>query len=610
MYTVSVIATVIISIDSIRSAIIDLILKLLDSIGVDVSGIKKKRQDAKDAVAAYNEKNNANISIEEYNNMMGYKSVQQKGKEGVANTWSAAWGYDSGTKNDIKDKTSEVKLDNKKSNKTRKKLATIFSSIWQSFGKSDFNYYAEDENGNELSGKEKLNANQLKFENLASEIIISLVTLLDQADPEVISDVYSNSHDFVGFVDSRNRLRKVFNKGKEDPSTQFNIDEEHASWKRIKAIAGVCAIINEIFEPLNDKATVTGIIVSKMIPAYFTSKGSDSDVIDWANENVDNSVYNLNMTQYDAEESNYIGAQAIGSETTSGIEGVATNANANSKLSPIKGKLAAIFGKGKNLVSNIGDKVKDTPFGKIGMKLSEIIDNAISSITGGFENVEDMFKNLSSKNKSTNESIDTLSLLPIDKKYWKINLDKKNPLLSSIFNFMESMNRVVKAPFALAAASLGSGLDTISSNVSESSGNSNTSNNSNSGSDNSNTNSTSSSGTKSGGMLSKLAKAGKSIGKKVVSAFKGLFGKGRDDESGYGDDPYHIYQRDYKGSFHTTGDSENQTIADSGCGPAAAASLLRMYGKDGDMNNAVNYALNNKYKEVDGGTYPQYFNDY
>ena len=165
---------------------------------------------------------------------------------------------------------------------------------------------------------------------------------------------------------------------------------------------------------------------------------------------------------------------------------------------------------------------------------------------------------------------------------------------------------------ALAAASLGSGLDTISSNVSESSGNSNTSNNSgsNNGSDNSNTNSTSSSGTKSGGMLSKLAKAGKSIGKKVVSAFKGLFGKGRDDESGYGDDPYHIYQRDYKGSFHTTGDSENQTIADSGCGPAAAASLLRMYGKDGDMNNAVNYALNNKYKEVDGGTYPEYFNDY
>ena len=507
---------------------------------------------------------------------MGYKSVKQKGKEGAANALSAAWGYDSGTKNDIKDKTSEVKLDNKKSNKTRKKLATIFSSIWQSFGKSDFNYYAEDEDGNELSGKEKLNANQLKFENLASEIITSLVTLLDQADPEVISDVYSNSHDFVGFVDSRNRLRKVFKKGKEDPSTQFNIDEEHASWKRIKAIAGVCAIINEIFEPLNDKATVTGIIVSKMIPAYFTSKGSDSDVIDWANENVDNSVYNLNMTQYDAEESNYIGAQAIGSETASGIEGVATNANANSKLSPIKGKLAAIFGKGKNLVSNIGDKVKDTPFGKIGMKLSEIIDNAISSITGGFENVEDMFKNLSSKNKSTNESIDTLSLLPIDKKYWKINLDKKNPFLSSIFNFMESMNRVVKAPFALAAASLGSGLDTISSNASESSGNSNTSNNSNSGSDNSNTNSTSSSGTKSGGMLSKLAKAGKSIGKKVVSAFKGLFGKGRDDESGYGDDPYHIYQRDYKGSFHTTGDSENQTIADSACGPAAAPSMIRM----------------------------------
>lgn len=81
MYVVSVIATVIISIDSIRSAIIDLILKLLESVGVDVSGIKKKRQDAKDAVAAYNEKNNTNISIEEYNNIMGYKSVQQKEKK-------------------------------------------------------------------------------------------------------------------------------------------------------------------------------------------------------------------------------------------------------------------------------------------------------------------------------------------------------------------------------------------------------------------------------------------------------------------------------------------------------------------------------------------------
>ena len=35
-----------------------------------------------------------------------------------------------------------------------------------------------------------------------------------------------------------------------------------------------------------------------------------------------------------------------------------------------------------------------------------------------------------------------------------------------------------------------------------------------------------------------------------------------------------------------------------------------MYGKQGNMNNAVNYALRNKYKEVNGGTYPQYFRDY
>ena len=212
-----------------------------------------------------------------------------------------------------------------------------------------------------------------------------------------------------------------------------------------------------------------------------------------------------------------------------------------------------------------------------------------------------------------------MTLLPTDKKYWKIELDSANPFVSAIFNFMESMNRVVKAPFALAAASLGSGLEVISSNSADNGGSAQTVNDSsgNTGSStasNNNASSGSTSSKSSGGFLSKVASKGKSILKKIGGAFKSLFGRGVDDEytddTGYGDDPFHIYQRDYKRSYKTNGDTENQTVADSGCGPAAAASLLRMYGKNGNMNNAVSYALNNNYKEVNGGTYPQYFNDY
>lgn len=275
---------------------------------------------------------------------------------------------------------------------------------------------------------------------------------------------------------------------------------------------------------------------------------------------------------------------------------IVTNANANNKLSTTNLQTAT------------------SPLSKISNKFSEIINNAVGGFTGGLDNIEELFKSLSSKNKSTNEAIDAMTLLPTDKKYWKIELDSTNPFVSAIFNFMESMNRVVKAPFALAAASLGSGLEVISSNSADNGGSVQTVNNSsgNTGSSTASTNNASSGSTSSkssGGFLSKVANKGKNILKKIGGAFKSLFGRGIDD-AGYGDDPFHIYQRDYKRSYKTIGDTENQTVADSGCGPAAAASLLRMYGKNGNMNNAVNYALNNNYKEVNGGTYPQYFNDY
>lgn len=711
MYVLSVIGIVILSFEPIRNVVVGAIIDLLDKIpGIDMSEIKKERKEAQDAVAAYNAKNNTSLNIEEYNNLIGNKTLMTKAKDGVKNGWSAMFGYDSATKGDILSGTEDTKGKNKDAEKVRKKLSTIFSSIWQHFGDSDFNWRALDKDGNELDGKEQLNANQLKFNQIGIEVVSGLITLLNGEESKTIEKVSDNVTDFTGPIDSRWHLKKVFKKGKENPRKYFDIDEEHASWKRIKAIAGVCAIMCEIFEPIGKNNQVTCIILDKMIPAYFTSE--EPEVIDWSKQMVNDNLQQVDMSSY-TDDGQTVEQPVYDTEAE---EVIATNANASNKLSKMSDKQleaynkangtnltkkefqnkfggrisnklfnpvnirnnitslidsgmsvldmlnpinianrikgivqdpSAAVGQAKNTISNIigngfnffrnipGYIGKGFGFIRNGLSslrsnadaddgLSPIADNplfktmgsffsgfatkAINSITGGgFDKVGDLFSNLKAKNKSVNEAIDSLDLLPSDNKYWNIELDEKNPFFSGLFNFMESMSRVVKAPFALAAASMSSGLSAIANE--RNSSNSSNSNNSSTNSSNSNNNSTSSSGTTTkkktgviGSLLSKVVKAGKS-----------LLGRGKDDEdsdTGYGEDPFHIYQRDYKGSYRTAGDTENQTVADSGCGPAAAASLLRMYGKKGDMNNAVRYALNNKYKEVDGGTYPQYFNDY
>lgn len=557
-----IIGIVLISIPEMRSQIIDEILDVLDMFGVDTSDIRKKRQDAIEAVGAFNEVNKTSITLEEYNNLMNPSNIRKISSAG-SNIWSATFGYDSATKGDVDAISSSVKGANKYAEKVRKKLNTVVSSIWQHFGKDDFNYSeAVDTEGNELTGKKKLNVNNLKFTSLMGNIISEIITLLNNEDEQVAMDVYSNVTDLTGFYDSRTKLKDLYKEGKNNPKSQFSISDEHATFKRIRAIAGICSIFNYIFKPLGKQYDVTSIIVSKLIPAYFTSSESDTKVIDWANE----TYYQVDVSKYEVNNNDN---EVYGPQ----LPNIAMNANTNDKLSPISMK------------SN-----------NIGNYLTNMINKSISNMTGDFSKVETLFSSLTSKNKSINDAIDKLTILPNNKKYWKIELDKQNPFLSGLYNFIETMNRVVKAPIALASASLGGTLSTLSSSTSttipSNNNNSNIVNNDNKTTNNS-------------GVLTKLTTGAKSIGKKMLKTAMSWFGFGRGN-----DDPYHIYQRDYNGSYRTSGDTENQTIADSGCGPAAAASLLRMYGKNGDIHNAANYAMNNKYKEVNGGTYPQFFNDY
>lgn len=593
----SIIATIVISLDSIRDALVGLVIDVLDKIPeIDMSKIKEERAQAKAAVEAYNTKNNTNLSIEEYNNLIGNKTVTSKIGDGAKNAWSAMFGYDSASKNVILEKTANLESKGK-SDKVRKKLSIIFSSIWQHFGEKDFNYSDQyDEDGNELKGKAKLNANKFKFNEVGTQVVSNLNAILVAEDESVIKEVASNVTNFTGPWDASHHLKDVYNSGKDDPNSQFDVDEEHSNWKRIRAMAGVCAIINEIFEPCGKKAEITKAVLDAMMPAYFTTDEMSKVQI----EGVDTSKYSVDMSKYDEK--------AVNDAATSydGIDkyGVATNANANDKLSPLTGNLDPLM---KGLEKGFG-WLKDTnPLEKVGIYFGNLINNSIKSLTGGFEGIEEFFRGLSSKNSSVNRGIDELSILPTDKNYWKIELDKKNPFMSGLFNFVESMNRVVKAPFALAAASLTAGMSAVQQSGSTTNNSTTTIiNNSSSGSTSSSTGgTTSTTTTTSDGLWQGI----KNTASKLWNGFKGLFGKGRDD-SGYGADPYHIYQRAYSGSYRTAGDSESQTIADSGCGPASAASVLRMYGKKGDMRNAVNYALSNKYKEVNGGTYPEYFNSY
>ena len=62
--------------------------------------------------------------------------------------------------------------------------------------------------------------------------------------------------------------------------------------------------------------------------------------------------------------------------------------------------------------------------------------------------------------------------------------------------------------------------------------------------------------------------------------------------------------------FNVSTDSQKQTMADSGCGPAALANAASALGIPMDTKQAASYALSHGYKERDGGTTPGFFNSY
>ena len=90
-------------------------------------------------------------------------------------------------------------------------------------------------------------------------------------------------------------------------------------------------------------------------------------------------------------------------------------------------------------------------------------------------------------------------------------------------------------------------------------------------------------------------------GKGKISNQKPKFGMGSGGEF------YSQLDPEYAGiSMNIPGDTEHQTVKDSGCGPASAANALSALGKQVDFRKAVEESVNNTYKEKGGGIRPNY----
>lgn len=221
------------------------------------------------------------------------------------------------------------------------------------------------------------------------------------------------------------------------------------------------------------------------------------------------------------------------------------------------------------------------------------IKNGLSSAFGKVSDIGKTFKSLISKNSSVDKKINDGTLTPLDSKFWEVRGDSKGGIADSMFSLKELMERVVKAPFAIVSNTM----KNVTGAMSSDKGDIKTTKVSTSTDSKSDTSFTS--------KLTSSIKTG-------ISKIKSIFGMGSDDSYGNGTyDPDHIYQRNYSGSYSTKGDSTRQTLADSGCGPAAAATVARKFGiRDANITEAGKYAMANNYKEVNGGTYPAFFTDY
>lgn len=290
-------------------------------------------------------------------------------------------------------------------------------------------------------------------------------------------------------------------------------------------------------------------------------------------------------------------------------EALATNAYANNKLSPL------------NMLMPTG---------------GNFIDNLINSISGG-NNITEQMARYESMNKSATRQIDDGKIKINDKRFWDINTGNDTTFAASLYKLSEFMRRAISSPLTIIQDAINSVFDTEASSATQ------LTNNEVSGTGYSVSHESMHDMTTPKPIQKTSTTTSKSSSKstkkkgKIATFFSNLFGgkkksgkgsefKNRklkylippkpldDEQASYIKSQYsgganpHLYQRDYDDRFNISGDSNFQSIADSGCGPVVASEVLARRGLNYDVRDAARNALG--YKERNAGTFPEFFGDY
>lgn len=332
----------------------------------------------------------------------------------------------------------------------------------------------------------------------------------------------------------------------------------------------------------------------------FTKKDKDDEK---AKEIATNAYANQGLDAFNPD----VFSNSIDEAIQESMSDLPINAKANDKLSPIKSA--------KNI-------------------LISPINDFINQFYGDTESIDSQLSKYKSMNSSINSRIDSGKINVTDKKYWDISTGGDNTFAASLYRLSEFIRRAINSPLTIIQDAVNSVFEQEVNGVSSmnTSGSSNAELSGTTSSSyvsvTSNASNKSDTKTKSKGKIasffSKLFK--KKSGKATVknTKFKNLkhkyaiapkpmsdetasFIKSQYSGDGRGEDG-HLYQRDYLDRFNISGDSNTQSIADSGCGPVVASTVLQERGMKYDVRDAAKAAL--PYKEKDAGTYPEYFADY
>lgn len=472
--------------------------------------------------------------------------------------------------------------------------------------------------------------------------------------PETILDIFIKVYDFLGIYYGK-ELKKRQEEAKEaidlynaEHGTDFETvkdfnDAIHPTvaakvknWIGDKAESAKKGA-KKLLKGAKDKLSDAGSAVKN----FFT--GGKKKTKDSAKEIAENAMANQGLDKIDNEDFASAIDSALNDNLPIGALAEASsklhmNAEADDALTPILEKTDV-----GNKLKSLGKKAKDklaeiNPLNKIKDQIMNPLRTFVEQFYGD-NSIEASLTKFANMNKSVNDQIENGKIKTTQKKYWDISTGGDTGFAASLYKLSEFMRRAINSPLAIIQDAINSAFETEVGSVTEEVSGTGTGTTAKlAGSTDNNTGyrsalnpSTTGSTSKPKGKLASL----------VSGIFKKVSGKGAikdtrfhnlkfkyaidpkpfsndtasfirsqyagESGKGLGEDG-HIYQRDFNDRFNISGDSNFQSIADSGCGPVVASTVLQQKGMKYDVKDAAKAAL--KFKEKDGGTYPEYFGNY